>query len=110
MSSLEDHQVDRTEVYRRISKGLELTVTNRANVVVVRAGVFRDFGVAKSSAVGSLEGVPRPETAALFTSNFSQVTIPAGPHPFPFRTRPLSLPGPMIVDKAKVGRCLGFFY
>ena len=55
------------------------------------------------------EGLARRETAALFTSNFSQVTIPAGPHPFPFRTRPLSLPGPMIVDKAKVGRCLGFF-
>ena len=55
------------------------------------------------------EGVARRETTALFTSNFSQVTIPAGPHPFPFRTRPLSLPGPMIVDKAKVGRCLGFF-
>ena len=54
------------------------------------------------------EGVARRETTALFTSNFSQVTIPAGPHPFPFRTRPLSLPGPMIVDKAKVGRCLGF--
>ena|ERR1043165_7787879 len=31
MNSLEDHQVDRTEVYRRISKGLELTVTNRVN-------------------------------------------------------------------------------
>ena len=56
MSSLEDHQVDRTEVYRRISKGLELTVTNRANVVVVRAGVFRDFGVAKSSADRSGRG------------------------------------------------------
>lgn len=31
MNSLEDHQVDRPEVYRRISKGLELTGTNRVN-------------------------------------------------------------------------------
>ena len=31
MNSLEDHQVDRMEVYRRISKGLELTITNRVN-------------------------------------------------------------------------------
>ena len=69
MSSLEDHQVDRTEVYRRISKGLELTVTNRANVVVVRAGVFRDFGVAKSSADRSREGSP-PVTATLYIQFF----------------------------------------
>ena len=31
MNSLEDYQVDRPEVYRRISKGLELTGTNRVN-------------------------------------------------------------------------------
>ena len=31
MNSLEDYQVDRPEVYRRIFKGLELTGTNRVN-------------------------------------------------------------------------------
>ena len=63
MSSLEDHQVDRTEVYRRISKGLQLTVTNRANVVVVRAGVFRDFAVAQGDVDRRVHS-----TSSIFTS------------------------------------------
>ena len=37
MTALEDHQVDRSEVYARISKGAELTDTNRSiGLVVVR--------------------------------------------------------------------------
>ena len=35
MSSLEDHEVDRAEVYRRISKGLQLTATNRSIGLIV---------------------------------------------------------------------------
>ena len=38
MRSLEDYEVDRAEVYRRISKGLQLTATNRSiGLIVVRA-------------------------------------------------------------------------
>src|SRR5882724_4333072 len=35
MSPLEDHQVDRVEVYERISKGSELTTTNRTIGLIV---------------------------------------------------------------------------
>ena len=104
MNSLEDHQVDRPEVYRRISKGLELTGTNRVNDLFVLRVCSAIFELPDGSTLR------RGPSTSLITNNFSQVTIPAGPHPFPFRTRPLSLPGPMIVLPAKVGRCLGFFH
>jgi len=103
MNSLEDYQVDRLEVYRRIYKGLELTSTNRVNDLFVLRVCFAIFELP----IGLAEAYP--VSIAHYKSSFSQVTIPAGPHPFPFRTRPLSLPGPMIVLPAKVGRCLGFF-
>ena len=43
MNSLEDYQVDRPEVYRRISKGLELTGTNRVNDLFVLRVCFAIF-------------------------------------------------------------------
>ena len=36
--------------------------------------------------------------------HFISVTIPEGPHPFPFRTRPLSPPGPMVLPGQLGGR------
>ena len=39
------------------------------------------------------------------------VALPEGPHPFPFRTRSLSPPGPMVLRgqlRGRVGRCRGF--
>ena len=43
MNSLEDYQVDRPEVYRRIYKGLELTGTNRVNDLFVLRVCFAIF-------------------------------------------------------------------
>src|SRR3990172_4743700 len=43
---------------------------------------------------------------------FIPVTLAEGPHPFPFRTRPLSPPAPMVLSGrpgGRVGRCRDFF-
>jgi hypothetical protein len=40
------------------------------------------------------------------------VALPEGPHPFPFRTRSLSPPGPMVLCgqlRGRVGRCRDYF-
>ena len=40
------------------------------------------------------------------------VALPEGPHPFPFRTRSLSPPGPMVLCgqlRGRVGRCWDYF-
>ena len=41
------------------------------------------------------------------------VLLPEGPHPFPFRIRPLSPPGPMVLHPrgcGRVGQCLHIFF
>ena len=73
MSSLEDYQVDRAEVYRRISKGLQLTATNRAiGLIVVRAcsvmvSLPKSFALRHRTIPGGHSGgvtpVPIPNTA-----------------------------------------------
>ena len=41
---------------------------------------------------------------------YCPVTIAEGPHPFPFRTRKLSPPAPMVLPfGGRVGRCRAFF-
>ena len=46
-----------------------------------------------------------------FFDNFIPVTMAEGPHPFPFRTRQLSPPAPMVLPGqlgGRVGRCRDF--
>src|SRR5512134_1831612 len=64
-----------------------------------------------------------PETVGVYASalvrifgssrldSFIPVTMAEGPHPFPFRTRPLSPPAPMVLSGrpgGRVGRCRDF--
>ena len=106
MSALEDYQVDRSEVYARIFKGAQLTDTNRTiGLISSCVSVPRFWRCQATSVRANLVGRPFLRDAHY---NFFLVAISVGPHPFPFRTRTLSPPEPMILDKGKVGRCQDF--
>src|SRR5712691_8640101 len=50
----------------------------------------------------------RSESSGVIFDNFIPVTMAEGSHPFPFRTRPLSPPAPMVLPGSpggRVGRC-----
>ncbi len=94
MSSLEDYEVDRSEVYRRIFKGLQLTDTNRANgLVVVRA----------CSVMVSLPRTSRRDCSL-------HRTIPGGHSggatPVPIPNTAVKPAGANDTRKGKVGNCL----
>jgi hypothetical protein len=92
MSALEDYQVDRSEVYARISKGAQLTDTNRT------IGLIVTF---VCSAIVPLPKRSRLRAQISLQPNFFLVAIAMGSHPFPFRTRPLSPSAPMILERGK---------
>ena len=62
--------------------------------------------------LAALENLRIRRGAPSATSFRFPVALPEGPHPFPFRTRKLSPPGPMVLRwqrRGRVGRCRGSF-
>ena len=67
MSALEDYQVDRLEVYARISKGAQLTNTNRTIGLIVTFVCSAILPLPKNGLA-----VPRTATPILYNPLFSR--------------------------------------
>ena len=87
-----DHHVDRPGV--EALRGVELTGTNRSIGLIVLIKIHARERFA--------ELVTMMSSRILFVD---LVAMPEGPHPIPFRTRSLSLSGPMVLRlKARESR------
>ena len=89
-----DDHVDRPEVYAW--QHVQPTGTNRSRALVDNDDRAR---------CGVLPGrEPALRRLPPYTNNRFSVAIAAGSHPFPFRTRKLSLPAPMVLGDRSPGR------
>jgi hypothetical protein len=90
-----------------------LFVLERALGLAVRATEFTSGASARvrRSTLRPRESKDLRSVARL--DKFIPVTMAEGPHPFPFRTRPLSPPAPMVLSGqpgGRVGRCRDFLH
>ena len=88
-----DHHVDRPGV--EAPRGVQLTGTNRSIGLIVLIKTYERLDLLRAA----------NDVFSFHIRFVDLVVLPGGPHPIPFRTRSLSLPGPMVLRlKARESR------